>query len=60
VKSSPKAVVPAVCFLGAFGYIAWQIRTSGGDFRLDKPYKVEIIVHGPDGKIIPAVGRAPR
>jgi hypothetical protein len=60
VKTSPKAVIPTVCLFAAFGYFAWQLRRGGGDFQLDKRYKVEIIVHGPDGRIIPAIGRAPR
>jgi len=33
---------------------------GSGEFRLDKGYKVDIIVKGPDGKIIPAIGRAPK
>jgi hypothetical protein len=59
LKTSPKALVPAVCF-AVFAYLAWQVHGVGGEFRLAKDYKVEIIVHGPDGKIIPALGRAPQ
>jgi len=60
VKTSAKAAVPAVCGFAVFGYIAWQVSRAGGDFRLDREYKVEIVVHGPDGTIIPAIGRAPK
>jgi len=60
VRTSPKAIVPVACCFAAFGYIGWQIAHAGGDFRLDRGYKVEIVVHGPDGKIIPAIGQAPK
>jgi len=60
VKTSAKAVVPTFCCFAVFAWLAWQIHGAGGEFRLDKGYKVEIVVHGPDGKIIPAIGRAPR
>lgn len=60
MKTSAKAAIPAVCVFIAFGYIAWQVSRVGGEFRLDRGYKVEIVVHGPDGTIIPAIGRAPR
>jgi hypothetical protein len=59
VKTPVQIAVPAICF-AAFGYLAWQVHRAGGDFHLDPGYKVEIIVHGPDGEIIPAIGRAPR
>jgi hypothetical protein len=60
VKSSTKALVPAACCFVTFAYIAWQIAFATGELRLDQPFNVEIVVHGPDGKVIPAVGRAPK
>jgi hypothetical protein len=60
MKTPVKTLVPAACCFAAFGYIGWQIAHTGADFRLDRGYKVEIVVHGPDGTIIPAIGRAPR
>jgi hypothetical protein len=58
VKASLKAFVPAFCCFAAFGYFAWKVHRGGGDFQLERGYKVEIVVHGPDGKVIPIVGRA--
>ena len=60
MKTALKSIVPTVCGFAAFAYIAWQIHGSGGEIRLARGYKVEIVVHGPDGKIIPAIGRAPQ
>ena len=60
VAGTVRASIPAACCFIAFAYITWQLSRGAGDLRLDRPYKVEIIVHGPDGKIIPIVGRAPR
>ena len=59
MKTLAKASLPTFCF-GAFAWLAWQIHGAGGEFRLERGYKVDIVVHGPDGKIIPAIGRVPR
>jgi hypothetical protein len=60
VKRSVKVLIPSVCCFAAFAYIGWRLSRGNGEFRLDKGYKVDIVVKGPDGKIIPAVGRAPQ
>jgi hypothetical protein len=52
--------VPVACCFAAFGYLGWRIARSEGDFRLDRSYRVEIVVYGSDGKIIPAIGPAPK
>jgi len=58
VRRSLKAIIPSACCFAALAYIGWRLYRSGGEFRLAEGYKVEIVVKGPDGKIIPAVGRA--
>jgi len=55
-----KATIPSVCCLLAFVCIAWQLYRGSGDLRLDQAYKVDIVVKGPDGAVIPIIGRAPR
>lgn len=60
MKRSMKAFVTPVCCFAAFGYMGWRLSHSGGELRLDKGYKVDIVVKGPDGKVIPAIGRAPK
>jgi hypothetical protein len=54
-----KAIIPSACCFIVLAYIGWRIHRSG-EFRLDQGYKVDIVVKGPDGKIIPAVGLAPK
>lgn len=60
MKRSVKALIPSTCCFIALAYIGWRMSQGSGEFRLDKGYKVDIIVKGPDGKIIPAIGRAPK
>jgi hypothetical protein len=60
VKCCVKAIIPSTCCFVALGYIGWHMSQGSGEFRLDKGYKVDIIAKGPDGKIIPAIGRAPK
>ena len=52
-----KAWIPAgVCLLGLLvcvGLLAHRKPAEPG-------YSVEIVVHGPDGKVIPAIRRAPK
>ena len=55
-----KAAIPAaLCFVSLL-YCCWRVHRSRGDFDPDKGYKVEVVVHGPDGQIIPPIARAPR
>jgi hypothetical protein len=60
VKRSLRAIVPCACCFAALVYIGWRISCGSGELRPGKDYKVDIVVKGPDGKVIPAVGRAPK
>ena len=55
-----KAAIPAACCFAAFAYFGWQLSRGSADLRLDRPYKVEIIIKGSDGKVIPIIGQAPK
>ena len=56
-----KSGIPAlICFV-AFLYCCWMVyRSRNAYFPVDKSYKVEVTVHGPDGEIIKPIARAPR
>jgi hypothetical protein len=62
VKRYARVMIPCACCFAAFAYIGWHLWRGGVDKDIDpeKTNNVEIIVKGPDGKIIPAIGRAPK
>ena len=56
-----KAKVPAVICFVVFLYCCWMVhRSRNSYFPPDTSYKVEVIVHGPDGEIIKPIARAPQ
>jgi len=62
VRRYARVIIPTACCFTAFAYIGWHLARGGVDKDIDpeKNYKVDIVVRGPDGKIIPAIGRAPK
>jgi hypothetical protein len=57
--NSLKATVPVLVCCGVLLYCCWNIYRRNAGVYVSQEYNVEIIVRGPDGKIIPAVRRAP-
>ena len=55
-----KATVPVLVCCGVLLYCCWSIHHRNAGVYVSQEYNVEIIVRGPDGKIIPAVRRAPQ
>jgi hypothetical protein len=55
-----KAIVPVLVCCLLLLYCCWDISRRSAGTYISHEYKVEITVTGPDGKIIPIVGRAER
>jgi hypothetical protein len=54
-----KAIVPCFLCLVVLLHCCWTIHRAQTDFLFNKKFHVEITVYGPDGNVIPAIGRAP-
>jgi hypothetical protein len=54
-----KAIIPCFLALVVLLHCCWMIHRIRTDFLFDKKFRVEITVYGPDGNVIPAIGRAP-
>lgn len=48
-----RATLPALACIAGLLYCSWRVHQT--KFAAAMHYNVEIVVHGPDGKVIPAV-----